>query len=85
MKVLGAVALSLALLTSSTFAATTVSLQPLPAGHAAGTKQAALLAGTGFFILIGIAAIAGGLAFSASSNGNNGITSSTTSSTSTLP
>jgi hypothetical protein len=54
---------------------------PLPAGKAAGTKQAAL-AGPGFVILLGLAGVAAMTALMVSSQDhNNGVTTPTTTGT----
>jgi hypothetical protein len=71
-------AVAAAMLVSSTAYAADVA--PLPAGKPAGTKQAALLA-LGPIFWIGLAAIAVGIGVAASSNGNNGVTSPTTTGT----
>ena len=58
MRKLAAIVVAASLVTSSAFAET--SLAPLPAGHPAGVKQAALLGPNLFLVLIGIPLFFGG-------------------------
>jgi len=71
-----------AALLASSAAYATADVTPLPAGKAAGTQKAALLA-LGPIFWIGLAAAIAGIAAAASSGGNKGVTTPTTTSTGT--
>lgn len=66
------------LMVSSTFAAS-----PLPAGKAAGTKEAAMLGPQFALILLGAGIVIGGIALAVSNNGGDGVTTPTTTASST--
>jgi len=84
MRTITASLLAISLMVSSSFAATQ-SVAPLPAGKPAGVKEAAFLGPNMLLILLSAGIMIGGLSLAVSNLGNNGVTSPTTTSTSTLP
>lgn len=58
---------------------------PLPAGKPAGVKEAAVLGPNVFLVLLGAGVIIGGITLAVSNNGNDGVTTPTTTGTAGLP
>jgi hypothetical protein len=82
MRTITATLLATTLVVSSAFSAAHAAA-PLPAGKPAGVKEAASLGPNAFLILLGTGIVIGGLVLTISSNGNDGVTTPTTTATST--
>lgn len=82
MKPIASSLLAFAISVSSTCAAT--SQAPLPAGKAAGIKEATLLGSNIFLVLLSAGVVIGGLTLTVANNsGGGGVTTPTTTSTAT--
>lgn len=75
MRTICASLMAATLLVSSAIAA------PLPAGKPAGVKEAAVLGPNVFLVLLGAGVIIGGITLAVSNNGNDGVTTPTTTGT----
>jgi hypothetical protein len=81
MRTIVASLLATSLLVSSSFAATQSPV--LPAGKPAGVKEAAMLGPNMMLVFLSVGILVGGLTLAVSNNGNDGVTTPTTTSTST--